>query len=38
MDMRLDDIQNIISAPDFNIAKALIEHHKKLISKRNQLD
>ncbi len=38
MDMRLDEIQEIISKPDFDIYKSLIEHHEKLISRRNQLD
>lgn len=38
MDMKLEDIQRIISYPDFDIHKALIEHHQQLISKRNQLD
>lgn len=38
MDMKLEDIQNIISKPDFDISKALIEHHQQLIIKRNQLN
>jgi len=38
MDMKLEDIQKIISQQDFNIPKALKEHHQQLIGKRNQLD
>ena len=30
MDMKLEDIQKIISQPDFDILKALIEHHQQL--------
>lgn len=38
MDIKLEDIQNIINNPDFNICQSLIEHLESLISKRNQLD
>lgn len=38
MDMRLEEIHEIITHPDYNIDKALEEHHKKLIEKREQLD
>lgn len=38
MDMKLEDIQQIIMKPDFNIFRALEEHHQRLISQRNQLD
>lgn len=38
MDIKLEEIQNIISNPSFDICQSLIEHRKKLISKRNQLD
>lgn len=38
MDMKLEDIQKIISQPDFDTQEALIKHHQQLISKRNQLD
>lgn len=38
MDMKLEDIHSIITHPDFDITKSLIEHHQKLISKRNQID
>ncbi|MGG7214638.1 MerR family transcriptional regulator [Clostridium nigeriense] len=38
MDISLDEIQNIISNPNFDICKSLIEHRKGLISRRNQLD
>ncbi len=38
MDMKLEDIENIISQSDFDISKALVEHHQQLIFKRNQLD
>lgn len=38
MDIKLDEIQNIISNPSFDICQSLIEHQKNLISRRNQLD
>lgn len=38
MDMKLEEIQSIISHPDFDTKKALMEHYEKLISRRNQLD
>lgn len=38
MDMKLEDIKSLILRPDFNINKALEEHHKRLISKRNQIE
>lgn len=38
MDMKLEEIQNLISKPNFNIEKALKEHYQKLISRRNQLN
>jgi len=38
MDMKLEEIQKIISNPDFDIRKALEEHYEKLISRRKQLD
>lgn len=38
MDISLNEIQNIISNPNFDICQSLIEHRKSLISKRNQLD
>lgn len=38
IDIKLEDIHNIITNPDFDIYEALIEHHKNLILKRNQLD
>ncbi len=38
MDMKLDNIQQLISNPNFNINKALKEHHQKLISRRDQLN
>ncbi|MDY2632479.1 MerR family transcriptional regulator [Clostridium sp.] len=38
MDIKLEEIQNIISNPSFDICQSLIEHRKNLISKRNQLD
>lgn len=38
MDMKLEDIQRLISKPDFDIPKALIEHLQQLILRRNQLD
>lgn len=36
--MKLKNIQDIISQPDFDICKALIERHLQLISRRNQID
>ncbi|WP_288222384.1 MerR family transcriptional regulator [uncultured Clostridium sp.] len=38
MDIKLEDIQNIIMDPSFDICKSLIEHRESLISRRNQLD
>lgn len=38
MDMKLEEIQNLISKPNFNIEKALKEHYQKLISRRDQLN
>ncbi|WP_291651501.1 MerR family transcriptional regulator [Clostridium sp.] len=38
LDMKLEDIQDIISNPNFDICQSLIEHHQRLISRRNQLD
>lgn len=38
IDMKLADIQQIISQPDFNLVKALEEHHHELIYRKNQLD
>lgn len=38
MYMKLDDIQKLICEPDFDICKELVQHHKMLISRRNQLD
>ncbi len=34
----LDSIREIVTAPSFDGAKALREHHKKLLEKREQLD
>jgi len=34
----LDSIKEIVTAPSFNAANALIEHREKLLEKRNQLD
>ena len=34
----LDNIKEIVTAPSFNAANALIEHREKLLEKRNQLD
>jgi DNA-binding transcriptional MerR regulator len=34
----LDEIKNIITSPNFDGAKALIEHREKLLEKRKQLD
>lgn len=38
MDMKLEEIQDLISKPNFNIEKALKEHYQKLISRRDQLN
>lgn len=38
MDIKLEEIQNIISDSSFDICQSLIEHRKHLISRRNQLD
>lgn len=38
IDIKLEDIYNIITNPDFDIYNSLIEHRKNLISKRNQLN
>lgn len=38
LDMKLEEIQDIISHPDFDVDKALLQHHKRLISRRNQID
>lgn len=38
LDMKLDEIKEVISKPDFDINKALVEHYNDLISRRNQLD
>lgn len=38
LDMKLEEIQNIISHPNFDLDKALLEHYTKLITKRNQID
>ena len=38
IDMKLEEIQKIISNPDFDTKKALEEHYEKLISRRKQLD
>ncbi|MGM9988145.1 MAG: MerR family transcriptional regulator [Bacillaceae bacterium] len=38
IDMKLEDIQQIMSQPDFDSHKALLEHHQQLISRRNQID
>jgi len=34
----LDSIKEIVTAPSFNAANALIQHREKLLEKRNQLD
>lgn len=38
IDMKLEDIYKVISQPDFDINKALLEHHKQLISRRDQIN
>lgn len=38
MDMKLEDVQKIISQPNFDIPNALIDHLQQLVSRKNQLD
>lgn len=38
LDVPLETIREILSAPDFNITEALNAHHRKLLEKRTQLD
>ena len=38
MDIKLEEIENIIHNSSFDICQSLIEHRKNLISKRNQLN
>lgn len=38
IDMKLEEIQKLISKPDFDISEALAKHHKQLISRREQID
>lgn len=38
MDMKLDEIQGIMSASDYDINLTLEKHHRHLIEKRNQLE
>lgn len=38
MDLKLEDIKKIVSEQDFDNVEALLEHHKQLIGKRNQMD
>ncbi len=38
MDMKLEDIQKVMSGPDFDIPKALKDHLQQLILRRSQLD
>lgn len=38
MDIKLEEIQQIICSPDFDICKVLTEHYERLISRRDQID
>lgn len=38
LDMNLDEIKSIIQNPNFDIHKSLMEHHKRLLMKREELD
>ncbi|MBO3445761.1 MerR family transcriptional regulator [Clostridium sp. CCUG 7971] len=38
IDMKLEEIHQIISKSDFDINKALLEHHQQLISRRDQIN
>jgi len=38
MDLKLNDIKDILDNPDFNISTALAEHHQRLLLRRNQID
>lgn len=38
MDMKLEDIQKIISNPEFDIYQSLIKHYQELLDKKRQID
>lgn len=38
LDMKLEDIKEVLSQPDFDIEKALLNHLHVLIDKRNEID
>lgn len=38
IDMKLEDIHQVISKPNFDINKVLLEHHQQLISRRDQIN
>ncbi|MGM0125334.1 hypothetical protein IGI37_002732 [Enterococcus sp. AZ194] len=38
LDMKLEEIKNILDQPDFQIATALEEHHRRLLEKRSAID
>ena len=38
MDLKLDEIKEILEQPDFNVEQALYEHQQKLLEKRNEID
>ena len=38
LDLKLDEIKEILEQPDFNVEQALYEHQQKLLEKRNEID
>lgn len=38
MDMKLEDIQKIISNPEFDVYQSLINHYQELLDKKRQID
>lgn len=38
LDMKLEEIKEILDNPDFNVEQALMEHQEKLLAKRREID
>jgi len=38
LDMKLEEIKEILNNPDFNVEQALMEHQEKLLAKRREID
>ncbi|MFU1825006.1 MerR family transcriptional regulator, partial [Enterococcus faecium] len=38
LDLKLDEIKEILEQPDFNVEQSLYEHQQKLLEKRNEID